>query len=626
MKKTKWIPAIGLGVLAAWLVREPFTRLLFAHKNFAGRSPLIQLALLAAYTALFSALLLLLFPKPMKRLAEKWERRTLPAASNTAASCRLTSLNLLDTFLAALLGLSSLVLYVRTLAPGIQYADSGEFQTLVYSLGNTHPTGYPIYIILGRLFTLLPIADLAMRVNLFNACFGALTVSLIYLIVRILAGRRLAALTAALLMAVSPLFWFYAVFAESYAPSSAFMGGVILSVLLWRLKGQRHWLAVGGLLGGLSLGVHVSTALIAPGVLLYLLVSIQKPHNEGRAQRGHSEWAAAILGVLMGILLVIAAFLVLDANNAKADYFHAVVKPNISVFNLEVEDLDSPFERLFFLFSARQFRHAMFDDPATIWPVRIHSFSDMTRAFFSPLMLALMWVGMAGLLVQKWREGLLLLIGWAVSVFFMLNYNISVGDVLVFFFPIIIYVWLGMGVSTLMGAFSEVARCFFTDRQAVLASDLLGLILLAGTMHPYRHNIAEAWNERAVTFMSGSEFAAYAYPINHPEVVRDEAKKLVDAVEDDAVVFLGWNLLFPSYFVAHIEEGRTAMDFHEAILRHRDTADIYESTAEYVREVVAYRPVYYYGECPRSLLLDQFSVKQYNRNGVELCQVVGLRN
>ena len=79
-----------------------------------------------------------------------------------------------DTLIAAGLFLGSLVLYIRTLAPSLLFGDSAEFQTIAHTLGIGHPTGYPVYVLLARLFTLLPIGEVAYRVNLFSAFCAAL--------------------------------------------------------------------------------------------------------------------------------------------------------------------------------------------------------------------------------------------------------------------------------------------------------------------------------------------------------------------------------------------------------------------------------------------------------------------
>ena len=62
-------------------------------------------------------------------------------------------LSVTDLLLAFISGLLSLALYIRTLAPSLLYGDVAEFQTLSYTLGMTHASGYPTQIIIGKLFT-----------------------------------------------------------------------------------------------------------------------------------------------------------------------------------------------------------------------------------------------------------------------------------------------------------------------------------------------------------------------------------------------------------------------------------------------------------------------------------------
>ena len=80
--------------------------------------------------------------------------------------------------------LLALGLYGMTLAPTVVtvFDDSLELQLVTYMLGIAHPPGYPLYTLLGWLFTRLPLGDVAYRVNLMSAVFGALTVALVYLI------------------------------------------------------------------------------------------------------------------------------------------------------------------------------------------------------------------------------------------------------------------------------------------------------------------------------------------------------------------------------------------------------------------------------------------------------------
>ncbi len=87
-----------------------------------------------------------------------------------------------DPLVASGVGLVALALYLRTLAPGLLWGDPGEFQFAAWLAGLAHPTGYPLYLILGWLWThALPWGDPAWRMNLFSAAWGGVAVGLVYL-------------------------------------------------------------------------------------------------------------------------------------------------------------------------------------------------------------------------------------------------------------------------------------------------------------------------------------------------------------------------------------------------------------------------------------------------------------
>jgi hypothetical protein len=140
-----------------------------------------------------------------------------------------------DGVLAVVLFAASLVLYVHTLAPSVAtlFDDSLEFPLVSYRLGVAHPTGYPLYTLLGKLFTLGPWHNVAWRVNLLSAVAGALTVVFVYLATRQLASRRLPALLGAVALVVSPVFWSQAVVAEVYTLTGAFVALLLWLALRW---------------------------------------------------------------------------------------------------------------------------------------------------------------------------------------------------------------------------------------------------------------------------------------------------------------------------------------------------------------------------------------------------------
>src|SRR5690242_10390736 len=69
-------------------------------------------------------------------------------------------------------------LYLLTLAPTVYNLDSAELTTAAATGGITRATGYPLYLLLGRLWSHIPIGDIGYRMNMFSAINGALTVAL----------------------------------------------------------------------------------------------------------------------------------------------------------------------------------------------------------------------------------------------------------------------------------------------------------------------------------------------------------------------------------------------------------------------------------------------------------------
>src|SRR6185369_9118757 len=84
---------------------------------------------------------------------------------------------------AAVVFLTSLVLYVCTLAPTVTLVDSGELIVAARSLGVAHPPGFPLYVLLAHLATVFPLGSIAARVNFASALFAALASGLVTLVV-----------------------------------------------------------------------------------------------------------------------------------------------------------------------------------------------------------------------------------------------------------------------------------------------------------------------------------------------------------------------------------------------------------------------------------------------------------
>ena len=138
---------------------------------------------------------------------------------------------------AAVLGLVTLGIYIRTVAPTVAGGDSGELITAGYTLGVVHPPGYPLYTLLAKIFTFIPIGTIAWRVNLLSAVCGAVAATLLFLAVARWSRSVWAGLVSASLFAFSRRVWPHAVTAEVFALNNLFIAGIVY--LTVRFSGER---------------------------------------------------------------------------------------------------------------------------------------------------------------------------------------------------------------------------------------------------------------------------------------------------------------------------------------------------------------------------------------------------
>ncbi|MGB3634252.1 MAG: DUF2723 domain-containing protein [Rubrobacteraceae bacterium] len=209
--------------------------------------------------------------------------------------------------------LAAFILYLVTLAPTVLSRagddglfDAGLFQVRAYVLSISHPTGYPSYLLLAKLFTYLPVGDVAYRVNLASAVFGAVAVFLVFVICRQITGRILPSAAGAMLLAVSQTFWQQSVIAEVYTLNALFVALAISVLLLWRDTRRDRYLLLWMFLVGLAMTNHLTSGLLLPvGLLFVWLTERGKLSDRRLALKGAGIFA---LGLTPYIYLPIRAF------------------------------------------------------------------------------------------------------------------------------------------------------------------------------------------------------------------------------------------------------------------------------------------------------------------------------
>ncbi|MFA5833757.1 MAG: DUF2723 domain-containing protein [Bacteroidota bacterium] len=184
-----------------------------------------------------------------------------------------------ETVAAVILWLIVFSQYYTTLSPSVGFIDSGELATVAITLGIAHPTGYPLFTMLGRLFSILPIAgEEIVRLNLLSAVLTSLALVVFYYVITELLDRGkkedrtsilISSFTASLFLGFSKTFWFQGVAVEVY---SLHLLMICLILLLFvnavRTNEARWWLLFSFSVGA-SFTNHLTTILLAPALLYW---------------------------------------------------------------------------------------------------------------------------------------------------------------------------------------------------------------------------------------------------------------------------------------------------------------------------------------------------------------------
>jgi hypothetical protein len=223
---------------------------------------------------------------------------------------RAVSFTSLELICAGAVFLVALILYSWTLAPTVTLTDSGELIVVAQGLGVAHPPGFPLWVMLAHLASLVPLGNVAARINFSSALFAALASAMMALVVAdlmITASHSLPskkktaqqkksdghsrfgnpliwapALSAGLLMAFSRTLWSYATIAEVYTLNTLLILTIFFLMVRWRrcivvdrgdarvaVTVHDHWLYAAALVFGLALGVHhVTVALTLPALAM----------------------------------------------------------------------------------------------------------------------------------------------------------------------------------------------------------------------------------------------------------------------------------------------------------------------------------------------------------------------
>ena len=309
-------------------------------------------------------------------------------------------------------GLIAFGLCLWRLMPGFGFWDTAEFQTVLPVMGTAHPTGYPTYVLLGWLASLVltPIGEPALRINVLSAILVGFGSGLTVDLARRLTGSLVLGIVTGLGVALTPIVWAIGLQADPHA-----LHFTLLVLILWLLVRWEHarpgdpaipdtapgdarradrWLIAAAAVTGLSTGNHSLTLLLGPPIIVYVLAVapgiLRRPRLIAMCLA-----AAAIPAVLVRMEMV------LRAGWFKAPFVYA--NP-------------STWDGFWYVTSGQQF-HGWLTDPLGDWPRRIADLSKIAGQEFG-LLAPLVVVAFVVTAVRQPRYALLSGSAAAITCFF----------------------------------------------------------------------------------------------------------------------------------------------------------------------------------------------------------------
>lgn len=185
----------------------------------------------------------------------------------TDALERLTTLQ----WFAAVATAVTFAVYVATALRGVSFGDWAEMQQVPARLEVPHETGFPLYVLLTKLFTLIPVGSVAFRATLLSATAAAGSIGMLVLIAGRLGVRPVIALAAGIALAGTATLWEEATFSEMNTLHLLLCAVLVHRALVWRAERRDRDLRLGAFLSGLALSNHLLALSVVPIVILFVL-------------------------------------------------------------------------------------------------------------------------------------------------------------------------------------------------------------------------------------------------------------------------------------------------------------------------------------------------------------------
>jgi hypothetical protein len=441
---------------------------------------------------------------------------------------------------AAGVGLLALGLALWRLLPGIGFWDTAEFQMVGPVMGTAHPTGYPSYVLVGWVASLLlaPLGEAALRMNVLSALLLGVAMAFTTDLARRLTGSVVLGIVAGVGAALTPIVWAIGTHADPHALHVAFVAILLWLLVRWeqtvrgnpiegderpaagRTPGADRLLLAAAVVTGLSVGNHSLTLLFGPAIVCFVVAT-----DRGVLGR---PWlvAANVLAFLVPTILV-RFEMVLRGGWFRAPFVYAD---------------PSTWDGFWYVTLGAQF-HSWLADPFADPGARLRGLVDLAGAQFGPLaVLILVAVVVTGF--RQPRYAILTGLTMVLTLFFNSVYQDGAIDRYYIGPALIAWTWLAILARTavdvvtapggLLGPWATEGRARWLRVGAAAA---VGLALLVPS--------AAAFGERAAIVDDSGDVAA--------RIWTDE---VLETVEPNAVIVSWWSYSTPLWYAQVVDDRR----------------------------------------------------------------------
>jgi hypothetical protein len=190
--------------------------------------------------------------------------------------------------------------YIASASPEPGSWDTAELQGVPYILGIAHPTGFPLYVLLGYLWShVFAVGSVAFRMNAMSGVAIAIAAVAAYAVAREIGAGRWVALLATLWFAFTQIVWAHAARAEAQDLAVACSSMAIYAFLRWMRTGEAPWFAGAFALYGLAMAAHPNALWLLPAFLIGAAIAQRRPS----LRLGGIAFAAVLAGLALYLYL-----------------------------------------------------------------------------------------------------------------------------------------------------------------------------------------------------------------------------------------------------------------------------------------------------------------------------------